>query len=539
MDPRFADTNTTNTTNTTSPSTTTAAPAPAPQAQAAQARRIVESMPGFAWSANAAGVFTYVSPNALAYLGEAETKLNADVKDEFGWRAFVHPADYVRVADRWQHCLKTGDHYDTEHRLRRADGVYRWFRNSGRPLRDKQGRITEWYGTTMDIEDQKRAEAAVLERERELGELVDLVPSHIWRLTPSGEPAFFNKRMVDFIGLDVSDTDRPGMTRLEAMIKTSVHPEDAEMFSHALHDCLESGEQFALRYRLRRADGVYHWMSSRASALRDQEGRIVQWFGICHDIDDQVHTEEALRQSERLYRMAQEDLARASQAASLAELSASIAHEVNQPLAAIVANSHACQRWLKSDPPNLGRAETTVERIIRDANAAADVVSRIRALFRHSVNARSSTSLQSIIAEARELMNDDATRRGVRIDIDIEHKLPLVSLDYVQIQQVLINLIRNGMESMEQSRGERVLVIRARQTDDAVETAVSDHGSGIEFPDRIFEPFFTTKRHGMGMGLPICRSIVESHNGRLWLEKNDPVGSRFIFTLPVEAPAVQ
>ena len=266
------------------------------------ALQIIESMPGHAWSADPDGRFTYVSPNTLAFLGNAREDLNIpDDEDEFGWRRVVHPDDYDRVAAKWRHCLETGDHYDTEHRLRRADGVYRWFRNSGRPSRDSQGRITQWYGTTMDIDDQKRAEAALRDRERELSQLVDMVPSHLWRLTPDGEPTFFNKRMVDFLGQDVADTDRPGMSRLDAIIET-VHPDDAAKFRDALHRCLVTGESFAMRYRLRRADGVYRWMSSRAEPLRDQDERIVQWYGLCHDIDDQVHAEEALQKSERRYR---------------------------------------------------------------------------------------------------------------------------------------------------------------------------------------------------------------------------------------------
>jgi PAS domain S-box-containing protein len=196
--------------------------------EAARALRIIESMPGFAWSADVAGQFTYVSPNTLAFLGNARDDLNTSGgEDEFGWRRFVHPDDYDRVATRWRHCLETGDHYDTEHRLRRADGVYRWFRNSGRPSRDGEGRITQWYGTTIDIEDQKQAEAALRDRERELSQLVDMVPSHLWRLTPEGRPIFFNRRMVEFLGMDVTEIDRPGMSRLEALVDTVVHPDDA------------------------------------------------------------------------------------------------------------------------------------------------------------------------------------------------------------------------------------------------------------------------------------------------------------------------
>jgi C4-dicarboxylate-specific signal transduction histidine kinase len=261
--------------------------------------------------------------------------------------------------------------------------------------------------------------------------------------------------------------------------------------------------------------------------MRNAEGVIVQWNVICLDIDGEVHAEEDLRR-------AREDLARASQVASLAELSASIAHEVNQPLAAVVANSHACQRWLTADPPNIERAQRTVERIIRDSNSAADVVSRIRALFKQSVDRRIHTTLSSMVDEARNLMADEASRRRVRIDVGIDGNLPLVAIDRVQIQQVLINLIRNGIEAMEAITGDKVIEMRVHQVGNAIQTEISDRGQGIAFPERMFEPFFTTKENGMGMGLAICRSIVELHGGRLWAEKNNPHGATLLFTLPIE-----
>jgi signal transduction histidine kinase len=218
-------------------------------------------------------------------------------------------------------------------------------------------------------------------------------------------------------------------------------------------------------------------------------------------------------------------------------ITASIAHEVNQPLAAIVANSHACLRWLTAEPPNVERACKTVERIIRDAHAAADIVSRTRALFKQPTDMRTITRLDGTIEEARELMAEEVSRRGVRIEVEVENNLPLVAVDRVQIRQVLINLIRNGMEAMDALPRKKVLRLHVRHAGNMVQTEIADRGRGLEFPERLFEPFFTTKRSGMGMGLAICRSIVEAHGGRLWAEQNVPRGTTFIFTLPAEAAA--
>jgi signal transduction histidine kinase len=208
---------------------------------------------------------------------------------------------------------------------------------------------------------------------------------------------------------------------------------------------------------------------------------------------------------------------------------------VNQPLAAVVANSHACQRWLAADPPNIERARRTVDRIIRDANGAADVVSRIRALFRQSAKTGSSTLLGSVIAEVCDLMADEVARRRTRMDIHIEADVPSLAVDRIQIQQVLSNLMRNSMDAMDRVAGDKVIQVRACRIDNAIRIEISDSGPGVEFPDRIFQPFFTTKESGMGMGLAICRSIVVSHGGRLWVEQNQPRGATFIFTLPLEA----
>ncbi len=576
-------------------------------------------------------------------------------------RTLVHPDDAAGLLQKVRDSVATGEPYSMKYRMRRADGAYRWVDGRAEPLHDESGAIVQWYTISIDIDDEVRTQQALRERERELSQLVDMVPSHLWRLPPGGAPIFFNKHMIDFLGLNAEDAGEADASRLSDIMEAVVHPEDAAGMREALDRSFVTGENFSLNYRLRRADGVYRWMSGRAEPMRDDRGRIVQWYGLAHDIDDLVTAQEALRERERalwqlvetlpamidcaapdgepIYRsqqlreflgynlelldgtgksrltgtldagvhpddlagvkeryarslstgepyarrhrlrrfdgeyrwvetraaamrnaegavvqwnvicldidgevrtqeklrLAQEGLARASQAASLAELSASIAHEVNQPLAAIVANSHACHRWLSAVPPNVDRAKITAERIVRDANSAADVVSRIRALFRQSVERRISATLDSVVAEARSLMAEDALRRRVRIDVDIEGDLPLVAFDRVQLQQVLVNLIRNGMDAMDTATDGKVLGMRVRRTGDAVQTEINDRGHGVEFPDRIFEPFFTTKEGGMGMGLAICRSIVESHGGRMWVEKNEPHGARFIFTLPIEA----
>lgn len=485
--------------------------------------QLVDALPVHIWSWTPAGSLAYVNKRSLEDLGLSGANFEDITKVA---QKLVHPEDAPEVLRMSARCLETGDNFLMRYRRLWKDGNYRWIEARAQPLRDRDGTIVQWYQVSLDIDDEMRAQAALRESERAARQLVETLPAMIYCATPNGEPTYRSLQLREYLGFNVGDKIAGG-SRLSGTLDAVIPPDEVMAIKENYAHSLATGEPYLMRHRLRRADGEYRWAETRAAPMRNTDGAIVQWNGICMDIEDQVRAQEKLR-------LAQENLARASQAASLAELSASIAHEVNQPLAAVVANSHACQRWLRCEPPNLSRAQVTVERIVRDANAAADVVSRIRALFKQSSEQRSSALFPNVIAEARNLMAEEAVRRRIRVDTNIEGNLPAVILDRVQIQQVLVNLIRNGLDAMDAIAGEKVLEVCVRQVGDSVRTEVSDRGGGIKDPEKIFEPFFTTKEDGMGMGLAICRSIIEAHGGRLWVENNEPQGTKFIFTLPVE-----
>jgi C4-dicarboxylate-specific signal transduction histidine kinase len=426
--------------------------------------------------------------------------------------------------------LVTGERFVMKYRLRRADGVYRWMEGRAEPLRDQGGRLVQWYGLSHDIDDEIRAQEALRRSERQLQQLIDAVPVRIWSTTPTGGPVYFNKRYQDYLRSAIANLDALEQPRIEKLVQELVHPEDAPEVQRTLGTCFAAGTAAVMRFRWREKDGAYRWAECRVEPWRDQDGVVVQWYGVSLDIDDEIRAQEALRQ-------ASDKLAQAAQAASLAELSASIAHEVNQPLAAIVAYSQACQRWLSAEPPNIERAKITAERITRDANSAADIVSRIRALFRHAPQARSPEDVNRVINEVCRLMADEIAMKDIRIKTDLEPDLPAVALDRVQVQQVFVNLIRNGIEAMEaEDDGPRALRIRSCRDDlDAIRVEIRDAGTGFKDVERVFEPFFTTKQQGMGMGLVICRSIIESHGGHLWMANNETRGATVGFTLPLTA----
>lgn len=208
---------------------------------------------------------------------------------------------------------------------------------------------------------------------------------------------------------------------------------------------------------------------------------------------------------------------------------------MGQPLAALLSSAEASQRWLLNNPPNIERAQQALERVVRGGNSAAEIINRIRALFKHSTASREPIYLQSIVAEARDLMAEECSQHGVQLEVNVDDDLPAILLDRVQIQQVLINLLRNGVDAMKASNDAKLLRVWILLKQEVIEIGVSDTGHGVEVPALIFEPFFTTKEQGMGMGLAICRSIVERHGGRLWTEKNLPKGATFLFTLPLDS----
>jgi C4-dicarboxylate-specific signal transduction histidine kinase len=256
-------------------------------------------------------------------------------------------------------------------------------------------------------------------------------------------------------------------------------------------------------------------------------------------IDAEAQSQEETASLERnlSLRGVRDELASATELARLRELSASIAHEVNQPLAAIVATCDACRRWLSADPPNLERAKITLERIVRDAHAASEVVGRIRAKFSQIDSMKSVVDVIELITGVCRLMANELGMKKIRLETDFDQHLPTVLIDQVQMEQVLVNLIRNAIEALDLlADGEKLIKLRAAvDGDKIIRVEVLDVGPGMKEPDHVFEPFFTTKKNAMGMGLAICRSIVEAHNGRLWATGNQPRGTIFVFTLPIEA----
>jgi two-component system, LuxR family, sensor kinase FixL len=278
-------------------------------------------------------------------------------------------------------------------------------------------------------------------------------------------------------------------------------------------------------------DGTQITVASRWSLQRDEQGRPIAILETNNDITERRQAEEGLRK-------AQAELAHVTRVTTMGELASSIAHEVNQPLSAVVTNGNACLRWLASEPANIDESRECVRRIIRDGNRASEVIARIRALAKKSSPDKAPLNLNETIQEVLALTNNEARRNRVSLQTDLAAGLPPVRGDRVQLQQVIINLVMNGIEAMKGITGQpRELLIKSdRYESDKVFVAVQDTGIGLdqESLDWIFNAFYTTKPEGMGMGLSISRSIIEAHGGRLWARPNEGLGATFQFTLPTD-----
>jgi PAS domain S-box-containing protein len=444
----------------------------------------------------------------------------------------IHPEDRDRVANRWKKSFR--ERVDTldEFRVLLPGGTVRHINSSGHPVLDEDGELIEFVGTAVDVTEAKRAElerqflASSVEQATEFMAIADL---------GGGTPIYLNKAGMKMVGFDSLE---------EARTRRGIHymfPEDRPFVNAVLWPTVLEQGTWSGEMRLRHfktGDPIPVLYS--AFRIDDPEtGQPVNVGNICSDISDSKRAEEKLRASEQRLLDAQMELARVTRVTTLGELTASIAHEVNQPLAAVVANAEACLRWLDRATPDLGAVRRSVEWVIDDGNRASEVIRRVRSLANKTDIEKVPLDVNDVVRETIGLMQREVFSHRASLRMQLAPALPMVLADRVQLQQVIINLVMNGIEAMQSVTDRpRELVIRSRQDEtQQVLVSVTDCGVGIsaENADRLFTAFFTTKSSGMGMGLSICRTIMEAHGGRLWATANTPPGATFQFTLPASA----
>jgi PAS domain S-box-containing protein len=378
-----------------------------------------------------------------------------------------------------------------------------------------------------DISDRKRSEEQLRTSELNLRRMTETIPEMLWSATPDGAVDYCNTRVLDYTGLAQDEVAGAGWMKM-------IHPDDAGNMEQAWNGSVQTGNPFQFEFRCRRAsDGMYRWCVSSALPLRGSHGAILKWYGTIVDFHDRRQAQEDLRNT-------QAELAHVNRVMTMGELTASIAHEVSQPLAAIIASGDSCTAWLANDPPKLDRARAAASRMIQAATQASETVQRIRTVFKKTVPITTSVDVNAVIEETISLVHHETKRHNISLGTELAASVPSVSADRVQLQQVILNLVMNAIESTASVAGEpkRLLIQSALSNPGELLVSVKDTGPGIDagHADRLFAPFFTTKPQGIGMGLPISRSIIESHGGRLWAEKNEPRGAVFHFILPTGRP---
>jgi signal transduction histidine kinase len=407
--------------------------------------------------------------------------------------------------------------------MRRFDGEYRWFLLRASPLRDASGKILRWYGTNTDIDDRKRAEEELQRSEAFLaeGQRLTLSGSFLWRLDT--DEITFSEQLYR-----IHEFDRDSPVTLDR-IRRRIHPEDLPLLSEKIERARAGGDS-ALNYeiRLRMPNGSVKYVRTIAHRTRDRDGR-PEIIGAVQDVTERRLAEEALTQ-------ARFDLAHVTRVTSLGVLTASIAHEVNQPLSGIITNAGTCLRMLAAEPPNVEGARETAKRTIRDGNRASELITRLRALFTKKEATTEPVDLNEATQEVIALSLSELQRNRVILRSEFADGLPAVTGDRVQLQQVILNLLKNASDSMSDvnDRPRRLQIRTERGTDDQVRLTVQDAGVGIDpqAMDRLFQAFYTTKNDGMGIGLSVSRSIIERHHGRLWAEPNHGPGATFSFSIP-------
>lgn len=603
-----------------------------------------DAVPGFIIAFAASGELAWLNRYFSEYLGwqhDASAKRTLD--------GSIHADDLPQFASILASAFASGTGFEFECRVRRRDGVYRWFYCRGVPAHDAAGNVTGWHALLTDIDDRKQAEMTLAASERHLNEIINAIPAQVWSARTDGGGDFFNQFYLDYVGRSIAQVRDFQWTG-------AIHPDDLAELLAVWRASLSAGAPGVAEARMRGGDGRYRWFLFCTSPLRDDDGQIVKWYGVNIDIDDRKRAEEELRRSkaflaegqrlagmgnfwwqvtgeiawsEQLYRIfefepgstvtldrivaryhpedvalatrlieqaqrgdcrvesqyrllmpdqsvkhvqlvahraadsrerieyigtaldvthrrrseealdkARSELAHVARSTSLGTLAASIAHEVNQPLSGIVTNASTGLRMLAAEPPDLDGARETVRRTLRDGNRAAEVIARLRALFSKRSATIEAVDLNAAAREVIALMQSDLERARIVLRTEFADALPLAGCDRVQIQQVIMNLVRNAVDAMRDvdDRPRQMIVATGQQADAMIRLSVHDSGIGFDPQNtqRLFDTFYTTSNDGMGIGLAVSRSIVESHRGRLSAAlSNDGPGAIFAFTIPV------
>ena len=437
------------------------------------------------------------------------------------WKSLIYAPDWHTVVEAIKHAHETGN-VAAEFRVMWPDGSLHWLSTNGRMFFDDAGEPLRMVGFTSDVTRRKLVEEDLRRSEAFLGQAQQLsrTGSFSWRVAT--DEITWSEELYRIYEFD------PGMNITFELIRKRVHPEDLTLYEKMVEQARNGADDFEWQYRLLMPDQSIKYMLAVARATRDQAGQL-EYIAAVRDVTARRLADEALDK-------ARSELAHVARVMTLGALTASIAHEVNQPLSGIITNASTCVRMLDADPPNVDGARETAKRTIRDGRRAADVITRLRALFTNKDAATELIDLNEATQEVIALSRTELERNGVITRIDLVDELPKVRGDRVQLQQVILNLLRNSSDAMSNvdDRPRELLFKTNVEEGNSVRLSVRDAGAGFEPQalDRLFQSFYTTKSDGMGIGLSVSRSIIENHRGRIWVTPNDGPGVTFSFSIP-------
>jgi PAS domain S-box-containing protein len=450
---------------------------------------------------------------------------------EFFFSKF-HPEDRTRVVELFQKAEIEKTDFQVDYRIVLPDGTIKYLHTTGRPILNDSDDLVEFVGTAMDVTAAKQAEEALRRNESYLTDAQRLSRTGSWAWNAATRQSVYwsqeNYRLFGF------DPER-GIPSDEAFYQR-IHPEDRERIRREVFlERPHEGSDFDVDFRIILPGGAIKYVRSTGHPVRSISGDLLEYVGTSIDVTERKHADE---ERERL-RQLQADLAHLSRVTTMGELTASLAHEIRQPISAAITNAKTCLRWLGRDEPDLAEGREAAARIVKDVTRAADIMSRISSLFKKEALQRELVDVNELIREMIVLLRSEANRYSISIRIELADDLPKVMADRVQLQQVFMNLMLNGIDAMKETTREGELAITSQVEHGQVRVSVSDNGVGLrpEQADKIFKAFFTTKDNGTGMGLPISRSIIESHGGQLWATGVPGSGATFQFTLPATAAA--
>ena len=494
----------------------------------AQLQAILNVLPAYTWYAAPSGALIFVNKRTADYLGlpkDHPLRIGIDIGAQWDdWVQLLHPDDQEESRKYWSNCLRTGEAAEHSYRARSAQGDYRWFLSCAEPLRASDGTLLLWIGATLDIEELKRAEEALRESQAKFRDYAESASDWFWEIDPDYKFTLLTEN-----AFGSHSADRIGAACWDRALDLETEPEKWRLVRAALN----SRKPFRdFVYCSMGGDGSPMYVKASGKPVFGADGEFRGYRGTGADV---TATMRARKEHERLRRL-EADLAHMNRLGMMGELAASLAHEITQPIGSARNNARAAQNFLDRRPPDLGEVREALGCVVGDADRAGEIVDRIRAHIKKAAPRKDRIDLNEAIDEVIVLARSAITKNGVSVQTRLMQGLPPAQGDRVQLQQVVLNLILNAVEAMSSvDEGARELSISTEQSrTNGVVVAVRDSGPGIdpERIERVFDAFYTTKSSGVGMGLSICRSIIDAHGGRLWADVNEPRGAAFQFTLP-------